>query len=73
MSPKELGAMARALRKDAQDTQEDAAGKLDVSQSVISRAEKGEQRYMGVCIRVIEMYSDFSVDYPVCQIKKSDP
>lgn len=71
----QLADLARKLREDAGDTQEDVAVELEVDQAVVSKAEKGERKYRLTCVRMVELYTRFSVEYPLYRLsskKKRD-
>lgn len=59
---KELGEFARKAREKMRDTQEEAAARLGVEQSMVSAAESGESRQKKTLFRLIEDYTSFKVD-----------
>ncbi|MCS3940371.1 ribosome-binding protein aMBF1 (putative translation factor) [Salinibacter ruber] len=65
-----LSDLARSVRLEAGDSQEEAAAKLDVGQSQVSKAENGVRSYFSVCVRIIEEYTDCTVEYPLYRIKR---
>lgn len=65
-----LAEVARRVRLGAGDNQEEAAAKLDVGQSQISKAENGVESYSSVCIRMIEEYSNCTVEHPLYRITR---
>ena len=66
----QLADLARELREDAGDTQEDVAVQLEVDQAIVSKAEKGERKYRLTCVRMVELYTQFSVEYPLYRLSK---
>jgi transcriptional regulator with XRE-family HTH domain len=66
----EVSVLARLLRLNAGDRQEDTAAKLGVDQSVVSRAEAGIKRYRSTCIRMVELYSGFEVEHPLYRLRQ---
>jgi transcriptional regulator with XRE-family HTH domain len=58
----ELGQFARQLRKDHEESQEEAAGKLELEQPNVSRAENGHTDAKETLFRLISRYTDFEVN-----------
>lgn len=62
--------LAQSLVAEAGDRQEDVAAAIDKNQSQVSRALKGERRYVKTGVDIIEHYTDFQIDYPVGHVTK---
>ena len=66
-----LSRVARQLRTEAGDTQEDTAERIGRSQEQVSRAERGVPSHASICILVIEEYTGFEVEYPLYRLVKA--
>lgn len=68
----QIADVARRLREESGDKQEETAEKIDVDQAAISKAENGAKRYVSVCISMIEEYSDCTVESPLYRITRRE-
>lgn len=72
LTAEEIADVARRLREESGDKQEETAAKLDMDQAVISKAENGSERYVSVCIRMIEAYTSCTVESPLYRITRRE-
>lgn len=70
LGSEDLADLARRVRQEAGDNQEEAAARLSVGQSQISKAENGAESYSSVCVRMIEEYTNRAVEYPLYRITR---
>lgn len=68
----ELATCARQVRRDAGDNQEETAAKLGVEQAQISRAENGKKSHYSICVRMIEYYTSYSLEWPLFRVLSSE-
>lgn len=72
LSPKELSSLARRVRVDSGDKQEDTAARLGIDQSQVSKAENGDESYASVCVRMIRLYTTYDIKYPLFRIVEQE-
>lgn len=70
LTSESLADLARSVRLEVGESQEEAAARLDVGQSHISKAENGVESYFSLCVRIVEEYTDCTVEYPLCRITR---
>ena len=71
VSEKNLAALARRFRKQADKTRAQAAREMEVSQTSIFQAEEmPEQALLKLRVRMIETYSPYKVTGPVFLLEK---
>ena len=68
----QLADLARQLREREEATQEETAAHLGIDQAIVSKAENGEKSYRLTCIRMIELYSDFTMEHPLYRLKRKN-
>lgn len=64
----QIVAIARQLFNESGDSQEILGGKVERNQAQISRALKGESRYLKTCVDIIEVYTECSIQFPVGRV-----
>jgi DNA-binding XRE family transcriptional regulator len=71
VSQKELATLAKKFRMAAGKTRAQAAREMGVRQPSVFHAEESPNRgYWSLRIKMIETYSDFTVDGPFYQLKR---
>lgn len=66
----ELAALAKRVRKEAGDKQEETAAKLEVNQAQVSKAENGNESYSSLCVRMIRLYTSYDIEHPLYRLAR---